>query len=108
MRVAHRAGSFDLARAMVARGLGYSLAVQRPPVAVSLEGLPVIVKPLRDVVPTTPIVLGWAGGGRLTRRAEVFHGYCRTLFADGLPTANNIAGNAVSSNESKDVTAASS
>jgi DNA-binding transcriptional LysR family regulator len=85
MRVAHRAGSFDLARALVARGLGYSLAVQRPPVEVSLEGLPIVVRPVRDTVPTTPVVLGWAGGGRLTRRAEVFLRYCRTLFADGLP-----------------------
>ncbi len=80
MRVAHRASSFDLARAMVARGLGYSLAVQRPPANISLEGLPLKSIPLRDAVPTTPVVLGWAAGGRLTRRAEVFLRYCRTLF----------------------------
>jgi DNA-binding transcriptional LysR family regulator len=83
MRVAHRAGSFELARAMVARGLGYSLAVQRPPVGVSVEGLPLHVLPIRDRVPTTPVVLGWAAGARLTRRAEAFLDCCRTLFGSG-------------------------
>lgn len=80
MSPAHRAGSFELARALVARGIGYSLAVQTPAVEVSYEGLPVLTRALADVVPTTPVVLGWAGGGRLTRRGEAFLAYCRTAF----------------------------
>jgi DNA-binding transcriptional LysR family regulator len=81
MVVAHRAGSFELARAMVARGLGYTLSVQRPAVDRSVEGIAFGTVPLRDTVPTTPLVLGRAAGGRLTRRAEVFAAYCRELFS---------------------------
>ncbi|MDX6280269.1 MAG: hypothetical protein QOH03_1340 [Kribbellaceae bacterium] len=80
MAPAHRAGSFELARALVARGIGYSLAVQTPAVELSYEGLPVLTRALADVVPTTPVVLGWAAGGRLTRRGEAFLGYCRKAF----------------------------
>ncbi len=80
MDVAYRAGSFELARAMVARGLGYTLSVQRPAVERSVEGRAFRTVPLRDDVPTTPLVLGRAAGGRATRRAEVFMGYCKELF----------------------------
>jgi len=83
MTIAHRAGSFELARAMVARGLGYTLSVQRPAVDRSVEGMPFRTVPLRDTVPTTPLVLGRAAGGRLTRRAEVFSAYCKELFGTG-------------------------
>ncbi|MFI9381810.1 LysR family transcriptional regulator [Kutzneria sp. NPDC052558] len=85
MAVAHRAGSFELARAMVARGLGYTLSVQHPAVDRSIEGMPFRTVPLSDTVPTTPLVLGRAAGGRPTRRAEVFSAYCKELFADGGP-----------------------
>jgi DNA-binding transcriptional LysR family regulator len=83
--VAHRATNFELARALVARGLGYSLSVQKPPIEVSVEGLPFLVRPLRDRVPTTPVVLARAGGGRLTRRASTFAAFCRELFSAGVP-----------------------
>jgi DNA-binding transcriptional LysR family regulator len=82
MNPAYRATGFELARALVARGIGYSLAVQRPAVDRSYEGLGVLTLPLSDTVPTTPVVLGWAGGGRLTRRAEAFLVHCRTVFAN--------------------------
>jgi DNA-binding transcriptional LysR family regulator len=78
---AYRAGGFELARALVARGIGYSLAVQRPAIDQSLEGLGVVTRPLTGPVPSTPVVMGWAAGGRLTRRAEAFLAHCRTLFA---------------------------
>ena len=80
MPIAHRAASFELARAMVARGIGYTLSVQRPVVSRSVEGIPFRTVPLRDTVPTTPLVLARAAGGRLTRRAEIFAAYCKELF----------------------------
>jgi DNA-binding transcriptional LysR family regulator len=80
MRPAYRAGGFELARALVARRIGYSLAVQRPAIDQSLEGLGVVTRPLTGPVPTTPVVMGWAAGGRLTRRAEAFLAHCRTLW----------------------------
>ncbi len=81
MVVTHRARSFELARSLVARGIGYSMTVQQPALATSYEGLEVIAVPLRDAVPTTPVVLGWAGGGPLTRRAQAFAEHCATLFS---------------------------
>ncbi|WP_434445983.1 LysR family transcriptional regulator [Lentzea sp. E54] len=80
MVVAHRARSFELARSLVARGIGYSITVQQPVVSFSYEGLEVVAVELRDAVPTTPVVLGWAGGGPLTRRAHAFAGHCTALF----------------------------
>lgn len=80
MVVTHRARSFELARSLVARGIGYSMTVQQPALTRSYEGLEVIALPLRDTVPTTPVVLGWAGGGPLTRRAQAFAEHCTTLF----------------------------
>jgi len=80
MVVTHRARSFELARSLVARGIGYSMTVQQPALSTSYEGLEVIAVPLRDAVPTTPVVLGWAGGGPLTRRAQAFAEHCATLF----------------------------
>lgn len=77
MSPTYRAGGFELARAMVARGIGYSLTVQQPLVDLSYEGLPLVTRPLADTVPTTPVVLGWAAGGRLTRRGEAFLTHCR-------------------------------
>ncbi|GHH31120.1 LysR family transcriptional regulator [Lentzea cavernae] len=85
MVVAHRARSFELARSLVARGLGYSMTVQQPAVSSSYEGLEVVAVALRDAVPTTPVVLGWAAGGPLTRRAQAFAEHCSSLF--GAPRA---------------------
>ncbi|MGI5506927.1 LysR family transcriptional regulator [Lentzea sp. CA-135723] len=80
MVVTHRARSFELARSLVARGIGYSITVQQPAVTSSYEGLEVVTVPLRDDVPTTPVVLGWARGGALTRRAQAFAEHCVSLF----------------------------
>ncbi|MYW89778.1 LysR family transcriptional regulator [Amycolatopsis rubida] len=80
MPVAHRTTSFELARALVARGLGYTLSVQRPSLELSVEGTPFAVRPLRERVPTTPVVLARAEGARLTRRAETFRTFCREFF----------------------------
>jgi DNA-binding transcriptional LysR family regulator len=79
MVVTHRARSFELARSLVARGIGYSMTVQQPALARSYEGLEVLALPLRDNVPTTPVVLGWASGP-LTRRAQAFAEHCAELF----------------------------
>jgi len=79
MVVTHRARSFELARSLVARGLGYTMTVQQPAVSQSYEGLEIVSLPVRDTVPTTPVVLGWAEGP-LTRRAQAFAEHCAGLF----------------------------
>ncbi|TVT26090.1 LysR substrate-binding domain-containing protein [Amycolatopsis acidiphila] len=74
--VRYRARNGETARALVGRGLGYAIIMQRPPNDRSYEGLCVVHKeiaelPDRDV----PVVLGWPRRTCLTRRAEAFVRY---------------------------------
>ncbi|GAB3184405.1 LysR family transcriptional regulator [Nesterenkonia halophila] len=47
-----RSSSFEAVRGLVGRGLGWSVLVQRPPVDVSYDGLPVVPVPLSDFEPS--------------------------------------------------------
>lgn len=51
-RVRWRSTSFEAVRGMVARGLGWSVLVQRPPVDMSYDGLPLVCVPLVDFAPS--------------------------------------------------------
>jgi DNA-binding transcriptional LysR family regulator len=50
-RVAQRTSGYELTRALVARGFGYSILIQRPAVDRSFEGLPLTV---REITPADP------------------------------------------------------
>lgn len=76
--IRHRTVSFEMVRSLVARGVGYSLAIQQPAASVSYEGRPVAIRPIRDRLPPLPIVLARLSGARLTRRAAVFSTFCHT------------------------------
>ncbi|WP_326565208.1 LysR family transcriptional regulator [Amycolatopsis rhabdoformis] len=80
MSPTHRARSFELARSLVARGLGYSMTVQQPALSHSYEGREIVALPLLDEAPTTPVVMGWPAGGPLTHRAQAFLDHCEKLF----------------------------
>lgn len=47
-----RSTSFEAVRGMVARGLGWSVLVQRPPVNISYDGLPIVTIELEDFEPS--------------------------------------------------------
>jgi DNA-binding transcriptional LysR family regulator len=47
-----RSTSFEAVRGLVGRGLGWSVLVQRPPVDLSYDGLPLVAVPLRDFEPS--------------------------------------------------------
>lgn len=47
-----RSTSLEAVRGLVARGLGWSVLVQRPPVDVSYDGLPLVTVPLDDFEPS--------------------------------------------------------
>jgi DNA-binding transcriptional LysR family regulator len=78
--IRYRTASFEHARALVARGLGYTLLTQR------LGGAPeswdefLISKPIFEDVPPQPIVLATPSRIRLTLRAEALRAYCREFF----------------------------
>lgn len=50
--IAWRSSSFEAVRGMVARGLGFSVLVQRPPVDISYDGLPLVAIHLEDFEPS--------------------------------------------------------
>ena len=61
----------DLVRALVGRGLGYSLLMSRPhQIPVSSEGLPLATRPLRPRAGVTTVVAIWSIEAKLSKRAQ--------------------------------------
>ncbi|AZV94161.1 LysR family transcriptional regulator [Bordetella sp. J329] len=58
-RIRHSTRNFELVRSMVARGLGYSLLVQRPWIEHSYEGLPLITRPILPDIHRETVVMVW-------------------------------------------------
>jgi DNA-binding transcriptional LysR family regulator len=79
--IRHRTVNFEMVRSLVARGVGYSLLIQRPEVDVSYEGCRLVVRPIRDRIPPIPVVLAWPAGMRPTRRAAAFATFCHASLA---------------------------
>jgi DNA-binding transcriptional LysR family regulator len=74
--IRHVTESLELARALVARGLGYSIMVQRPATNVSYEGLPVTTSRLTGFdFEITVILCSWAT--QPSHRLEAFFSICR-------------------------------
>ncbi len=72
-RVALRTSNYETARALVGRGLGWALLVQRTATDVSYEGRPVLTKEVIDpVLPPVKIVVAWPRDARLSRAAQAF------------------------------------
>lgn len=72
-RVALRTSNYETARALVGRGLGWALLVQRTATDVSYEGRPVVAKEVSDpVLPPVKIVVAWPRDARLSRAAQAF------------------------------------
>ena len=68
-RIRYRTHSAETARALVGRGLGWSLLNLRPTNSQSVEGRRVVTVDLADSVPALTVVLAKRRGARLTRRA---------------------------------------
>jgi DNA-binding transcriptional LysR family regulator len=77
--VRYRTRSVELARALVGRGLAYTVLNLRPAGDTSLDGLPVRPVPLMDPPPALEAVLLQAEGVRATRRAEAVAALCRSV-----------------------------
>ncbi|MFI9387220.1 LysR substrate-binding domain-containing protein [Kutzneria sp. NPDC052558] len=71
--VRYRTGTYETARALVGRGLGWALLVTLPRSSITYEGLPVVATPLRRPQPDpVRVVLVWSDGSGLGRRAREF------------------------------------
>jgi DNA-binding transcriptional LysR family regulator len=67
-RVRYRTGSYELARSLVARNLGFTLLISRPYGDVSYEGRRLVAVPLRGAVKTVDVMLATPPGVRPTLR----------------------------------------
>lgn len=76
-----RTTSFEMVRALVARGLGYSILSQRTGINVSYEGHGFVCRPLIGAPPGLSVGAVHLAGARLTRRASAFIDQCRTSLA---------------------------
>ncbi|MFB7941842.1 LysR substrate-binding domain-containing protein [Streptomyces sp. NPDC056049] len=75
-RIRHRTESFETVRSLVARGVGYSLLIQRPFADVSYEGRGLVTRTISDGIRPLDVVLARPAGVRLTRRAAAFTAFC--------------------------------
>ncbi|HRW20276.1 MAG TPA: LysR substrate-binding domain-containing protein [Dermatophilaceae bacterium] len=72
-RIALRTSNFETARALVGRGLGWALLVQRTPSEVSYEGRPIVSLEVVDpALPSVEVVVTWPRDARLSRAAQAF------------------------------------
>lgn len=74
--VKFRTQSFETARSLVARGLGYSILTQQTVVHESYEGLGLVTLPLADELPELNIVVLQLRAGQATQRAAAFKQQC--------------------------------
>lgn len=65
----HRFTNFEVIRSLVARGVGYSLVIQRPAIDRSYEGLELVTRPLTPMPPPEVVACAWAANRRLSANA---------------------------------------
>jgi DNA-binding transcriptional LysR family regulator len=68
-RIVQRTSDFELTRALVARGFGYSILIQRPAVDRSYEGIPLAVREITPADPSGGVRMIWPRHVRLSDRA---------------------------------------
>lgn len=76
--VRYRPRTLELTRALVGRGMGYALLVQRPANDRTYEGNRVVIKEIVEPVGESRVIVAWPKATRLNRRAEAFVESCRT------------------------------
>lgn len=69
-QIRHFSSNIELVRSLVARGIGYSILIQRWPIDLSYEGRPIAAVPIEDPIAAHRTVLAWSSGIRLTRRTQ--------------------------------------
>lgn len=74
--------SFEAVRGMVARGLGYTVLVQRPPVNLSYDGLPLAVLEIDGEVGVSDICVAYTASERPSLRLRAFLDFCEEIGAE--------------------------
>ncbi|WP_422746255.1 LysR family transcriptional regulator [Mycobacterium sp. WMMD1722] len=84
-QIRFRSTTVETCRALVGRGLAYTVLNLRAAVPMALDGHPVAAVPLGGHPPVITVVLFTAVAARPTRRASVVAELCRDLFGGGIP-----------------------
>lgn len=78
-RVRHRVQSYEAVRALVGRGLGYGILVQRPANPASYEGYPVVMLEIAPAVPPVGVDVIWPASPEPTARTRALIDFARAL-----------------------------
>lgn len=78
-KVRHRVQSTEAVRALVARGLGYGILVQRPANPASYEGYPVAMLEIAPAVAPVGVDIIWPGSPEPTARTRALIDFARAL-----------------------------
>lgn len=70
LKPTYRFQDFEVVRSLVARGLGYSIVVQRPAGNISYEGHRVVTRPLEPAPAPVPVCCAWVKERALTALAD--------------------------------------
>lgn len=84
-KIRHLSSNIEVVRSLVARGVGYSILVQRWPIDLSYEGLPLVSLPIADDAAERHVVLAWLHGVRQNRRASALVSFCKDALASSQP-----------------------
>jgi DNA-binding transcriptional LysR family regulator len=83
--VRHATSNFELARALVARGGGYSIMVQTPDSEISYEGLPLVARPIAGLDFKMTVVLSQWANVKRGRQLQAFVAICHQMLDAGGP-----------------------
>ncbi|QNE14382.1 LysR family transcriptional regulator [Pseudarthrobacter sp. NBSH8] len=68
--IQHRFKNFEVIRSLVARGVGYSLVIQRPAIDLSYEGLELVARPLNPRPREETVSCAWPSNRKLSPNAR--------------------------------------
>ena len=81
-KIAWSSSNFEAVRGMVARGLGYTVLVQRPPVNMSYDGLPLAMLEIDGPVGRSDICVAYTASDRPSLRLRAFIEFCERIGAE--------------------------
>lgn len=79
-QIGHHATSFEMARSLVANGLGYTILLTKPAYDMSYSGKGLARRPILDELPPVHFVCAWRREGAPRPGAEAFKELCHRHF----------------------------
>ncbi|WP_280426662.1 LysR family transcriptional regulator [Nocardia carnea] len=84
-RIRHFSSNIEVVRSLVARGIGYSILVQKWPIDISYEGRPIAARPIDGATVERQVALASMSGTKPTRRSQALIDFCRDTFLEDPP-----------------------